>query len=336
MTRSASVRFSWSLMAVASAGALGACASTKAAAPAGAPTAAAAACDPARDRDAIRKMAGEFDVSFEFEETDVLAEGYQRRDAYRTEATEVVEVIEDGDRKMVLQHVLMLEDDKGTPVPQKHWRQDWTFEDAELVEFKGDGTWARRTLPAADVTCTWSQAVFEVSDAPRYESVGRWQHGADASTWTSQETWRPLPRREYTKREDYDVLLGINRHVVSATGWVHDQDNVKLVLAGNRKLVRERGDNKYVRTSLKGAAVAREYLQRTAPFWTAVRAEWQTLLAQPRLSLAFKVDGKQLYDHLFAMADQPLAAAPELQKQVHEVIGRYVRAATAANPASQK
>ena len=301
------------------------CASSGAAQGPAAAQAPTASCDPARDRAAIRKMAGEFDVSFEFEETDVLAEGYQRRDAYRTEASEVVEIIEDSDRKIVLQHILLV-DDK----PQKHWRQDWTFEDTALVEFKGDGTWERRTLPAADVTCTWSQAVFEVSDAPRYESYARWQHGADGSTWTSPETWRPLPRREDTKREAYDVLLAVNRHVVSDSGWRHDQDNVKMVIAGNRKLVRERGDNQYVRTSLKGAAAAREYLTRTAPFWTAVRAEWQALLAQPRLSIAFKVDGKQMFEHLFAMADQPLAAPPEVQKQVHEVIGRYLRPSTAA------
>jgi hypothetical protein len=317
MMRAASVRLYLAISAL-----LGACGSTKA--PPAAP-ATAAACDPARDRAVIKAMAGEFDVSFEFEETDVLTPGYQRRDAYRTEASEVVEVIEDSDRKIVLQHILLVDDQ-----PQKHWRQDWTFEDTELVEFKGDGTWERRTLPAADVTCTWSQAVYEVSDAPRYESFARWEHGADAATWTSPETWRPLPRREYTKRDDYGVLLGINRVIVRKDGWAHEQDNAKMVLADGRKLVRERGDNKYVRASLTGAPAAREYLTRTAPFWTVVRAEWQTLLAQPRLSIAFKIDGKQLFDHLFAMADQPVASAPDLQKQVHEVIGRYLRPATAA------
>jgi hypothetical protein len=310
--------------------ALAGCATAAPAATTAAPPTSAAACDPARDRAAIKKMAGEFSVEFEFEETEVLTPGYQKRDAYRTAASEVVEIIEDSERAVVLQHLLLLEDDQGKTVVQKHWRQDWRFEDAELVEFRGKETWARRTLPAADVACTWSQAVYEVTDAPRYESVGRWQHDAGVSTWTSAETWRPLPRREYTKRSDYDVLIGTNKHVVRDDGWAHDQDTAKLVLADGRKLVREIGNNRYERTALAGAAEARAYYARTAPFWQAVRARWSALLAGPPLVITFKVEGKTLYDHLFPLADRtPLPPAAAIEKEVAGVIGAF---ATPAAP----
>jgi hypothetical protein len=320
------------------ASALAGCAST--AAPSAPAAPAVAACDPARDRAAIKKMAGEFSVEFEFEETEVLTAGYQPRDAYRTAASEVVEILEDSERAVVLQHVLLVEDEDGEPAAMKHWRQDWRFEDSALVEYRGKDTWDRTTLAAGDVACTWSQAVYEVTDAPRYESVGRWQHDGAVSTWTSRETWRPLPRREYTKRSDYDVLVGTNKHVVRDDGWSHDQDNVKLVLADGRRLVREKGDNTYERTTLEGAPMARAYLARTAPFWQAVRARWSELLAGPApVTVTFKVEGKTLYEHLFPMADRtPLPAPADLAKEVAGVIGAYVqpapaRSASAAAPA---
>lgn len=287
----------------------------------------AADCDPARDRAAIRKMAGEYDVSFEFDETEVLAEGYTRREPYSTVADEVIEILEDSERAVVMQHLLLVKE-AGKLTVIKHWRQDWKFEDRELVEYRGDHTWERRPLGTADAACTWSQAVYEVTDAPRYESIGRWRHEAGSSTWVSQETWRPLPRREYTTRKDYDLLRGVNRLVVRDSGWAHEQDNVKIVLAGDRRLVRERGLNRYERTALPEATLAREYLQRTSPFWSAVRDEWRELLAaRPRLALRTEVEGKPLQDHLFPLADRsPGVPAAELRRQSREAIARYVRA----------
>lgn len=49
---------------------------------------------------------------------------------------------------------------------------------------------------------------------------------------TSGETWRPLPRRELSERDGYDVLIGTNTHIVLPTGWVQEEHNVKAVLAG--------------------------------------------------------------------------------------------------------
>lgn len=287
---------------------------------------AAGACDPARDRAAILRMAGTFDVTFDFDETDALTPGYTPHTSETTDAREVVLVLEDSPHLVSLQHVLLLRDGGGEVIPQKHWRQDWRFEDTRLLEFQGHGTWQRRDLPPSAVKCTWSQAVFEVSDAPRYESFGRWTHTANESAWTSAPTWRPLPRREYTKRSDYDVLVGTNRHVITADGWRHEQDNVKHVLASRSDLVRERGLNRYVRAELSGADVVRAYMNDTARFWSAVRAEWADLEAKsPRLTLAFEVDKKQLYEHLFPLAEELEKSPPDVQRaKAHDAIAPYV------------
>ena len=244
-------------------------------------------CDVARDREAIRGMAGVFDVSFSFEETEALADDYEVHEPYRTSAKEVVVVLEDSERMLSLQHVLVFpgeqDDATGTPLTQKHWRQDWVFEDRELLEFRGHRLWAQRELSADQARCTWSQAVYEVDDGPRYESFGRWEHAEDASVWTSASTWRPLPRREYTKRNDYDVLVGVNKHIVKRDGWVHEQDNVKVVTGRDpepeRELAREHGENRYVRTNDADAAQAvATYLEATDEYWSVVRDAWSQAL----------------------------------------------------------
>jgi hypothetical protein len=267
-------------------------------------------CDRARDHAAILAMAGPYEVAFTFQENLALAEGYKPRDTYRVDGHELVVVVEDGPTRISLQHLLVV-GPPDEPRVIKHWRQDWVFEDPELLEFRGGGVWEAKRLPPEDARCSWTQAVFEVNDAPRYESWGRWQHAAGTSSWTSQETWRPLPRREYTTRRDYDVVLGFNRHVLTPTGWAHEQDNTKVVLRGApRALVREHGINTYQRTQARDFGVARDYWRRTEAFWRDVREVWKTVFAAgPRLSLRPGVDGTAQHDALFELAQDPRAVA---------------------------
>lgn len=303
-----------------------------------------APCDVARDRAAILAMAGTFEVKFTFEETEALTPGYEPEAPYHAEATEVVTPIAVSDQNVVLQHVLLLRKHSGETSAMKHWRQDWTFEDARLVEFQGRRIWQQRSLTPEQAHCTWTQAVFEVDDGPRYESYGRFSHtgegGNARSEWTSQSTWRPLPRREYTQRHDYDVLLGVNRHVITPDGWTHEQDNVKLVLEGQRNLVRERGFNDYRRVQVKESAIAQRYLEVTNAFWADVRAEWQSVLdSSPRVLVHQELSGKPLYELLFPMADHlqqtavshaqnaPVAPAPGDQRaQIHAAVVKYIEA----------
>lgn len=277
-------------------------------------------CDPERDREAILAMAGDYEVDFHFEETVPLAEGYALREPYRTSAIERVRVLEQKPHRISLQHLLVFGRDEDAHVI-KHWRQDWTFEDRELLEFRGDGRFVRRTVPAADARCGWTQAVFGVTDEPRYEGLGRWRHRAGVSAWTAGRTWRPLPRREYSKRDDYDVLVAVNRHTLTPDGWAHEQLNTKLVL-GERPhaLAREVGTNRYVRLDEGELPAARRYWGATADYWEEVRAQWRRLLAErDQFSLRAEVDGKRLHDHLFPLAEREASAA-----QIREVLRRFV------------
>lgn len=52
---------------------------------------------------------------------------------------------------------------------------------------------------------------------------------ADGKDYWENKTSSPLPRREYTKRDDYNVMLRGNRHEITDYGWMHEQDNDKMI-----------------------------------------------------------------------------------------------------------
>ncbi len=258
-----------------------------------------------RDRQAILAMAGEYHITFQFQETVPLRDGYELHEPYRSEATEFVDVVEDAGDRIVLQHILVLEGDDGEPHVVKHWRQDWTYQDTELLEFKGNRTWETRRLSPDEVKGTWSQRVTQVDDSPRYEGYGAWTHEGNLSSWESNETWRPLPRREFSKRDDYQVLVAVNRHTLTPTGWVHEQDNYKLVLGDDEQpiLCREVGLNVYDKVDGVDFSPGYAYWNQTGPFWRDVRAAWAQVHASGKpLTLKKEVDGKKLYEHLFSLA----------------------------------
>ena len=82
--------------------------------------------------------------------------------------------------------------------------------------------------------------MYQVDESPRYASIGRWQHSPSFSSWLSGDTWRPLPRREWSVRDDYQVLVGTNRHTISPTGWLQEENNLKAVLTEAREIDRSR------------------------------------------------------------------------------------------------
>ena len=257
----------------------------------------------AEDRAAILAMQGEYAVAFHFEETVPLAAGYEAREAKESGAREVVILVEDTPTKIVLQHLLVGNEGHVT----KHWRQDWQFEAPSRFEFVADQTWRVRALSTEETAGKWTQCVFEVSDAPRYCGTGAWNHKYGNATWTSDRSWRPLPRREYTTREDYNALNVENRHTITPFGWTHEQDNTKTVREGERTLrtlTREFGFNDYRRTADTDFGPAYRYWQATAPFWASVRTRWQAALDTGGLVIDTKVDGMPVIVGLFGLASK--------------------------------
>lgn len=265
-----------------------------------------------KDRRAILAMQGEHRVSFDFVEVLGVAEGYRPPKPYFSWATEKILVLEDSPEFVSLQHLLVMyfkdqEGNEGPPMVMKHWRQDWTFEDPEVHQFIGDRTWERkRELSSArEVDGTWTHAVFQVDDSPRYESRGKWSHLGGMSTWVATST-RPLPRREFAQRDDYNVLFAEDEITILPNGWVHLQNNHKVLLEGQARpefLAREIGVNRYEKLTAPDLSAGMETWQKEAPYWEEVRKVWkQVFQERDRFQIRAKVDGKKLWQEHFAYA----------------------------------
>ena len=249
-----------------------------------------------KDREAILAMVGEFEVTFDFTEFLPLAEGYELKDPKVTPAREIVYVVEDTGEYIALQHLLLTGEDDSIFVV-KHWRQDWQYQPSRLMAYQGFGRWNMETVSNSDATHAWSQTVYQVDDSPRYAGLAHWEHDVTASTWEPAESWRPLPRRDATTRDDYDVIEAVNRHTVTAWGWTHEQDNSKIALRDGvqTELVREHGVNTYRRADLDETPTD-EYWAATEAYWAEIREVWTDILDNAETFTAVDdVDGNLLY-----------------------------------------
>lgn len=262
-----------------------------------------------RDRRAILALAGDHRVSFDFIETASTAEAYLPPRPYFSWATERAFVIAERPNFISLQHILVMEfvDQEGQvqgPFVMKHWRQDWSYEDRSIVEYRGENTWQKRQLPKRKGT--WIQAVYQVDDSPRYQTVGRWSHSGGMSIFRSENFWRPLPRREFSVRDDYNTLGGMHEITVTPTGWLHTQLNEKLVTKGGRlqrRIATELGAVRYERISTPVLDDAEDYWADTAEFWGSIRRTWAAVEGTPEpFTIRSKVDEKPMFSYLFELA----------------------------------
>jgi hypothetical protein len=273
-----------------------------------------------RDRRAILAMAGGYRVSFDFLEV-VRYDPQLKPDApYQSWGTEFVFVAEDSGEFIALQHILVMRilrknGEVSEPMVVRHWRQEWRYEPETVLVYRGAETWERREVTAAERRGAWSQNVYQVDDSARYGALGQWEHRDGHSTWISGETWRPLPRREFSVRKDYQVLVGTNRHTITPTGWVQEENNLKLVLDASGRprgrmpyLAREYGVARYERIKDHDFEPGRRYFELTEPFWAQVRAGWREIvLRDGRYTLTAQVDQGRLFVPFFEYADNIVA-----------------------------
>jgi hypothetical protein len=290
-----------------------------------------------RDRRAILALAGSYRVSFDFIETLGFTPGYKPPRPYFSWATEQVDVIEDRGEFISLQHALVMffKDAGGemvAPQVMKHWREDWTWQDPEILTYTGPQTWTR--VASASPQGRWSQAVFQVDDSPRYEVMGGWTHVGGLSTWHSDNAPRPLPRREFSTRSDYNILEGTHEVTLAPTGWLHVQNNRKLRLDtdGTRTYVgTEIGVNRYEEITAPELAPAwKAAWQKSAPYWAAVRAAWAEVARDHKsFSIRDEVDGQKLFQIHFARAaaieEAPATDAAADAAHAKETVRRFVK-----------
>lgn len=235
------------------------------------------------DRANILSMAGNYKVTFDMRETTAWRADYTPIAAKMSGGYESVRVIEDSGRRIALQHLLVVEHD-GTPIVIKHWRQDWTYEPANLLVYAGKGQWVLEDVPERFRAGRWSQTVWQTDDSPRYGGWGQWTEEGGVRRWRSNWTWRPLARRDAVRNPVYDRYLAINRHSPAPAGWIHWQDNIKMAWADGKAtpVVQESVLNTYAKADNYDVKAADDYWQATRDYWAAVRTAWDEAIARDK------------------------------------------------------
>jgi hypothetical protein len=266
-----------------------------------------------KDIEAIKSMCGCYEVEFNFAETFKASkdENYKPSPDKKDYGLEWVELVEDKSDKIVMQHLLIV----GDTTIVKHWRQDWEYENTELYTFFKDKTWKFTTLPKNEVKGEWTQRVYQVDDSPRYEGTASWVHTDGSSYWMNVAD-APLPRREHTIRKDYNVLKRRNIHEITKYGWLHEQDNEKILRdekGADTTLAFEKGMDYYKKVDDSKCAAAHKYWKENKALWANVRTKWQSIFDLDKdLNLEGAVNGQPLFMHLFEL--KPTASKAETDK----------------------
>lgn len=262
-----------------------------------------------QDREAIKSMEGCYKVTFNYAETFATDTAYVRKENSTSWAYEYAKVIEDEPKHIAIQHLLIVNEDSENPMIIKHWRQDWDFENTDFYMFnqynpktKGE-EWRYVSKRPEDVKGQWSQKVYQVDDSPRYEGTATWVHYDGRHYWENT-TDAPLPRREYTIRKDYNVMTRTNRHEITNYGWLHEQDNAKVLrMDGMDKTIgNEKGWNTYEKVDLKKCQVAENWWQKNESIWKTVRLAWKDKFNEKKdLNLWPKKGVKTMYKRFFKL-----------------------------------
>ncbi len=231
------------------------------------------------DRTSILAMAGTYKVRFDFQEQTAWQPDYTPIAPKVSGGHEVVRVIEDSGRKIILQHILVAEHE-GKVFPIKHWRQDWVYEPGSYLAYAGPNQWKLETVPEKMRKGRWSQTVWQTDDSPRYGGFGEWEAQGGIPRWRSGWTWRPLARRDAVRKPVYDRYYAINRHSPAPGGWIHWQDNMKMGMKDGKLVpfVQEMTLNTYTKFEGFNAKRADDYWAATKDYWAAVRAEWDATI----------------------------------------------------------
>tara|TARA_R110002111_G_scaffold53887_6_gene93491 strand:+ start:1869 stop:2771 length:903 start_codon:yes stop_codon:yes gene_type:complete len=274
------------------------------------------------DQQAIKAMCGCFEVTFNFTETF----NYSSDSLYRPSETKVDKGLEyafaivDEDDKISIQHLLQV-GRPDSPMIIKHWRQDWLFQNQEFYMYNGDNNWIFEKKSKDDVKGQWTQKVFQVDDSPRYEGSGTWVH-VDGKNYWENTTTAPLPRREYTKRSDYNITLRGNRHEITNYGWVHDQNNEKVLREIGKEdviIAKEKGYNTYKKVDDSRCQASKDWWKVQQDKWALVRTKWDAVYGRNKdLTLAEKVDNKVLFKYLL---DDEITAI----KDINRIIESFVK-----------
>lgn len=277
-----------------------------------------------QDKKSIKAMCGCYEVTFKYAETFPSSTAYKRHEPYTTNASaEWIFVDEETENKVVIQHLLLARD----TIVIKHWRQDWLYENSDFHDFEKNNHWQYASLPKEKVKGQWTQKVYQVDDGPRYEGSASWIQKDGKHFWENT-TDAPLPRREYTKRDDYNVMERRNRHEITDYGWLHEQDNQKIIRKNGKDsvLVMEKGYNIYKKIDASQCKAAKQWWEKNKAYWRLVRSVWNEVYSKKEdLYFQSEINDKKRWERLFELQEKFTGNNAEtLKKEIREIIDQYI------------
>jgi len=272
-----------------------------------------------KDINAIKSMCGCFEIEFNFSET-FSANPETKSKNYKAKALEWAQLVSSDNNHISIQHLLIVGSER-FPSVVKHWRQDWIYQNTDLYVYDVNNRWKFIKKNKSDVKNQWTQKVFQVDDSPRYEGTATWVH-VDGKSYWENITPAPLPRREFSKRKDYNVTLRGNRNEITQNGWVHDQDNQKINIdeSGKKEIIAyEKGFNTYTRVEDEKCIAAKKWWNDNNEKWSVVRDKWSEVYSENEdLTLESTVQGKKLYEYLFSKKYSD-------KKSINSVIDKFLK-----------
>ena len=280
-----------------------------------------------KDIEAIKGMCGCMDIKFEFAETVSPKKEYNFYKNYISGGRELAFITEETPNKLVIQHILVIMD----TMVIKHWRQDWIYEGETMFIYDKDQKWVKKSLAKKERKGKWIQKVYQVDDSPRYEGIGTWIM-VDGKTYWESTSDAPLPRREYSKRSDYNVLKRGNRHEIKDFGWVHEQDNVKIMRGDEDEIIaEEKGWNIYKRINESNCQAAIDWWKENKNYWRHVRTVWDENFKEKNVvSLYSQINNRPMFSEFFELgskvegkASEIISDETELIKNIKTIIEKY-------------
>lgn len=280
------------------------------------------------DKEAIKSMCGCYEVSFNFAEVYSPDLGYDLKKPYTSQATEWISIVSESDESVSMQHILQVSPERII----KHWRQDWKYEDTELLQYKNASTWQVKRITEKEAKGTWTQEVFQVDDSPRYEGFGKWNHQEGFSFWEGSSD-APLPRRDLTTRDDYTVMQRRNRHTVFGDKHLHEEDNEKIDRStkyGDEVIAVEKGYNTYKKVADDKCQFAKAWWENNQTFWAEVRTEWSKITTgKDEIKLDFeKGKNADFYKAMFGLGKKYMAEekfkSKEARKEINALLVKFL------------
>jgi hypothetical protein len=273
-----------------------------------------------QDRTSILAQSGCYRVSYQFKEKSVTDPDYPIHSPdYMEYGTEWIdaEVSKSKPNEIKLQHILITPDG-----PLKHWSQTWNYEPTSVMIYSGDHLWKKEHLKSENTRGQWSQHVFQVDGSPRYGCVAAWTHTPEKDFWECK-TWSPLPRREFSKRKDYNVLERLNHHEITPIGWIHLQNNSKLQVSSStvHEIALEEGADTYTRIHPDHCQAAIDWWKKNQPIWSDIHHVWNEIyLKSESLQLKSTVNQKTLWERLFEIAETQTNIQNQTQQAIQEFL----------------